>query len=94
MMSTLLSLAILLYGVNAAFFAFLAYVYGKTALSTRANYATGLFVFSVLLLAHSVGTAAAYLFMGQYFGDEAVPFMAVMGFLELVGVGALIRITL
>ena len=93
-MSSLLSLAIVIYTVNAALFAYLAYVYGKTAISTKANYATGLFVFSVLLLAHSLGTAAAYLFMGQYFGDEAVPFMAVMGSFELVGVLALLRITL
>jgi len=93
-LSSLLSLAIVIYTVNAALFAYLAYVYGKTAISTKANYATGLFVFSVLLLAHSLGTAAAYLFMGQYFGDEAVPFMAVMGSFELVGVLALLRITL
>jgi hypothetical protein len=93
-MSPILSLAVVLYGVNATLFGFLAYVYGKTALSTRARYPTGLFIFSVLLLAHSLGTAAAYLLMGQYFGDEAVPFMAVMGFVELVGVGALLRITL
>jgi len=93
-MSALLSLAVVLYGVNGALFAFLAYVYGKTALSTRAKYPTGLFVFSLLLLAHSIGTAAAYLFMGQYFGDEAVPFMALMGTFELFGVIALLRITL
>ena len=75
-------------------FAFLAFVYGRTALSTRAKYAAGLFIFSILLLAQSLGTAAAYLFLGAYFGDEAVPFMAVMGAFELVGVVALLRVTL
>ena len=93
-MSALLSLAILLYGVNAGLFGFLSYVYGKTALSTKAGYPTGLFIFSVLLFAHSLGTAAAYLFLGQYYGPEAVPFMAIMGSFELVGVLALLRITL
>ncbi len=93
-MTLLLSVATALYAVNAVLFGFLAYFYGKTAFSTRAKYATGLFIFAVLLLAHSVGTAAAYFFLGAYFGDEAVPFMAVMGSLELIGVLALLRITL
>ncbi len=93
-MIPLLTLAILLYAVNALLFGFLAYVYGKTALSTRAKYPLGLFIFSALLLLHSAGTAAAYFFLGPYFLDEAVPYMAVMGSFELVGVLALLRITL
>ena len=93
-MSLLLSLATVLYAVNAVLFASLAYAYGRTALSTRARYPVGLFVFSVLLLVHSAGTAAAYLFLSPYFGDEAVPYMTVMGTLELVGVAVLARITL
>lgn len=93
-MIPLLTLAIVLYSVNAVLFAFLAFVYGRTVLSTRANYPLGLFIFSVLLLLHSAGTAAAYFFLGPYFLDEAVPYMAVMGSFELVGVLALLRITL
>ena len=93
-MSALLSLAILIYGVDAVFFGLLAYVYGRTAISTRAGYALGLFIFSILLLAQDIGTAAAYLFLGQYFGDEALPFMAVMGSFELVAVLTLLRVTL
>ena len=90
----MLTLAIGLYVVNALLFGWLAYVYGRTAISTRAKYPSGLFIFSLLLLLHSAGTAAAYLFLGPYFGDEAVPYMSVMGSLELVGVLALLRITI
>ena len=93
-MTPLLTLAIVLYGVNAALFAFLAYAYGKTAVSTRARYPLGLFVFSVLLLLHSAGTAGAYLFLGPYFGEEAVPYMSIMASFELVGAAALVKITL
>lgn len=93
-MTPMLTLAILLYAVNAVLFSFLAYVYGRTALSTRAKYPLGLFVFSILLLLHSAGTALAYFFLGPYFGEEAVPYMSVMGSFELVGVLALLRITL
>ena len=93
-MTPLLTLSILLYAVNAVLFAALAYVYGKTAVSTRAKYPLGLFIFSVLLLIHSAGTAAAYFFMAPYFLDDVVPFMSVMGGVELVGVSALLKITL
>lgn len=93
-MDPLLVLAIALYVVNAILLGFLAYVYGRTARSTRAKYAVGLFVFSVLLLVHSAGTAAAYLLLAPYFLEEAVPYMSVMGSFELAGVIALLRITL
>lgn len=93
-MSPLLSLAILLYAINSVLLAVLAYVYGRTAISTRARYPLGLFIFSILLLLQSAGTAAGYLFLSPYFGQEAVPFMSLMAPLELAGVLALLRITL
>lgn len=93
-MTPLLGLAVLLYSINAVLFGVLAFFYGKTALSTRARYPLGLFIFSLLLLIHSAGTATAYLLLGPYFGEEAVPFMSIMGGIELVGVAALLRITL
>jgi len=93
-MTPLLGLAIVIYCINAVLFGALAFFYGKTALSTRAKYPLGLFVFALLLLVHSAGTAAAYLFLGSYFGSEAVPFMSIMGSVELVGVASLLRITL
>ncbi len=93
-MLPLLTLAIVLYSVNSALLVVLAYVYGRTALSTRAAYPAGLFIFSVLLLAQCAGTALSYAFMSEYFLDEAIPTMPVMGSLELVGILALLKITL
>jgi len=87
-------LAIVIYSVNAVLFAFLAYVYGRTAFSTKAKYPLGLLIFSILLFIHSAGTATAYLFLSPYFGDEAVPYMMLMGVFELAGVATLLRITL
>jgi hypothetical protein len=89
----LLTVAIGLYLVNAALFGFLAYMYGKTALSTRAKYPIGLFIFSTLLLLHSAGTAAFYLFLGGYIDPEVFPYMSTMAAFEFVGVLALLRIT-
>jgi len=93
-MSTLLTLAIVLYAANSVLLVVLASVYGKTALSTRAKYPIGLFIFSILLLLQSAGTAAAYLFLSPYFGEEAVPYMSTMALFELAGVAALLRISL
>jgi hypothetical protein len=90
----LLTLAVVLYCVNAVLFGFLAYVYGKTAISTKARYPAGLFVFAILLLVQTAGTAAAYVFLGEYFGHEAFPAMSMMAAVEFAGVLALLRITL
>jgi hypothetical protein len=90
----LLTLAIAIYAINAVVFASLAYVYGKTAFSTKAKYPLGLFVFSVLLLLHSAGTATFYLFFSGYFDADIVPYMSIMGSFEFVGALALLRITL
>ena len=89
-----MTLAIAIYAVNAVLFASLAYVYGKTAFSTRARYPLGLFVFSVLLLLHSAGTSIAYFFFAGYFDADFVPYMSIMGSFEFVGVLALLRITI
>ena len=89
-----MTVAVILYTINAVLFGFLAYVYGKTALSTRARYPLGLFIFAILLLVQAAGTAAAYVFLGEYFGDEAVPSMSAMAAFEFVGVLALLKTTL
>lgn len=93
-MEAMLTLAIALNVANAAILALLATIYGRTALRTRAAYPLGLFLFSVLLLLHSAGTAAGYYFNANYFGDEAIPFMSVVGIFELAGLSALLKITI
>jgi len=93
-MESLLSLAIAMYVVISVLLAFLAYTYGKTAVSTRAKYPLGLLIFSLLLLIHSAGTALGYSFFANYIGDPAYPFMFGMGLAELGGIVALLRITM
>ena len=93
-MTPLLTLAVVLYSVDAVLFGYLAYVYGRTALSTRARYPTGLLIFSFLLLLQSAGTAASYVMFGPYLGEEAFPSMFTMATFEFVGVLALLRTTL
>ncbi len=93
-MTPLLMLAIGMYAVNGVLFAVLAFVYGRTAISTRAKYPLGLFIFSILLLFQSLGTAAAYFFYPGYFDADVHPLMATMASFELIGASALLKITL
>jgi len=90
----LLTLAVVLYAINAVLFGFLAYVYGKTAVSTKARYPVGLFIFAILLLVQAAGTGAAYVLLGDYFGSEVFPAMSAMAAVEFVGVVALLKTTL
>jgi hypothetical protein len=90
----LLTVAAALYLLNAALFGFLAYVYGKTAVSTRARYPLGLFIFAVLLIVQTAGTALTYLVFGYEIGGDAVPSMFAMASFEFVGVLALLKTTL
>ncbi len=93
-MSLMIDIAIGIYLVDGVLFASLAYVYGRTAISTRASYPIGLFIFSLLLIFQSLGTAFAYGTFPGYFGDEVQPMMAVMAVFELAGAAALVRVTL
>jgi hypothetical protein len=93
-MDTILALAVGTYTIVSVLLVFLAYTYARTALSTKAAYPLGLLVFSLLLLVHSAGTALGYTFFSEYIGDSAYPFMFGMAAAELVGVAALLRITL
>ena len=50
--------------------------------------------FSVLLLVQSAGTAMGYMFDSQFLGDQAYPFMSVVGVSELASLLVLLKITL
>lgn len=90
----MLDLAIILYSVNSVLLGALAYIYGKTALRSKASYPLGLFIFALMLLLHSSGTAIGYFAMAPYFGAEAQPLMSFVAALELGGVISLLRVTL
>jgi hypothetical protein len=93
-MEVLLWLAILFAAANSVLLAVLAFVYGRTALRTRAAYPIGLLVFTLLLLLQSLGTSLGYFLDAPFLGDEAYPFMTMVGGFELVGLLALLRITI
>jgi len=90
----LLDLAILFAGTNSVLLVVLCSIYGKTAFRTRAAYPVGLLIFSVLLLLQSLGTMMGYFFDAPFLGDEAYPFMSIVGGFELAALLALLRITI
>jgi hypothetical protein len=93
-MELVVSLAIVLYAVDAALLAVLAFVYGRTTLHTRATYPLALFIFSMLLLVQSAGTAVGCYSDAQYLSDPSYAFIPLMGLFELAGIAALLKITL
>ena len=93
-MEFLFELAVALAAANSILLVILATVYGRTAVRTRAAYPLGLFLFSLLLLVQSAGTAFGYLLNSPFIGDAAYPFMSVVGGFELAGLLALLRITI
>ena len=92
-MDLVLEAAVVFYSAIAVMLVALTYTYARTYFSTRAKYPLGLLIFALLLLAHGVGTAAGYVYFNNYIGDEAYPFMFGMAGIELVGVAALVKIT-
>gem|GEM_PF-6255392 len=90
----MLQLAILLYTLNSVILSILSIIYARTAIKTRAAYPISLLFFSLLLLLHSAGTAIAYFTLSPYFGDEAMPFMSIVGAFELLGLLALLKVTI
>jgi hypothetical protein len=93
-MLDLLNLATGLYVVDGALFSVLAYIYGRTTLSTRARYPLGLLIFSLLLVFQTLGTAWAYLSFPGYILGEVHPLMAIMAAFEFVGAAVLLKTTL
>lgn len=90
----LFDVAVLFAGVNSVLLVVMSFVYGRTALRTRAAYPVGLLIFCLLLLMQSLGTAVGYLMNAAFLGDEAYPFMSIVGGFELASLLALLRITI
>ena len=87
-------LAIGLATVNSCILLVLLFVYSNIVRKTKAMYAAGLLVFSLLLLAHNLLTIFAYVFMAPVFGAEALPYLSGIAALELAGLSVLVKITL
>lgn len=90
----LLDLSIFLESLSAVIFGVMTVVYARNALSTKASYSIGLFIFGLFLFVQTAGTAGFYFLLSGNIGDRVYPFMSAMGAAETAGAIALLRITL
>jgi hypothetical protein len=92
-MEPLMDLAVGIAVINSAILLGLVYLYAKIALKSRAAYSFGLCFFAAMLLLQNLLTAFAYGTMSPLFGDDALPYLSVIGATELAGLLGLLRMT-
>ena len=88
-----MDVAIGIAGVNSAILLGLVYIYAKIAIRSRASYSFGLVFFASMLLLQNLLTAFAYGTMSPFFGEDALPYLSVIGGAELAGLLGLMKMT-
>ena len=88
-----MDVAIGIAGVNAAILLGLVYIYAKIAVRSRATYSFGLVFFASMLLLQNLLTGFAYGTMSPFFGEDALPYLSVIGGAELAGLLGLLKMT-
>jgi hypothetical protein len=68
-------------------------VYGRIYSKTRATFTVGLMVFSGMLMLHNVLAIYGYFAMAPLYSDELLPYFAGIHIAELVGLIALLKVT-
>jgi hypothetical protein len=69
-------------------------IYAKVYTKSRAAFTIGLMFFTVMLMLHNLIAIYAYLAMAPLYSDELLPYFVAIHIAELVGIVALLRITL
>jgi hypothetical protein len=92
-METLMYMAIGIAGANSVILLGLVYLYARISFRSHASYSIGLTFFAAMLLLQNLLTVFAYGTMSPLFGDEALPYLAVIGGAQLAGLLMLLRMT-
>jgi len=69
-------------------------VYAKIYHSSRAIFTVGLMFFASMLLLHNIITVYAYFAMAPLYAEGLLPYFIVVHLAELVGIAALLKVTL
>ena len=80
--------------LNVAVLLILLVIYAKTYLKTKAVFTIGLIFFTVMLMLHNLIAVYAYLVMAPLYPDDLLPYFVAIHIAELVGIVALLRVTL
>ena len=80
--------------LNVAVLLTLLVIYIKIYIKSRAVFTIGLIFFTVMLMLHNLITVYAYLVMVPLYPDDLLPYFVAIHIAELVGIVALLRVTL
>ena len=81
-------------GVNSALLIVLLALYAKIVFRTRAVHAIGLTLFALLLHGQNLLSLYSYIDMQSFFGPAVVPYLLVIGGLELASLIAIVGVTI
>lgn len=93
-MSLLMNASTLVSVLNVAVLLILLVIYAKTYVKSKAVFTIGLMFFTVMLMLHNLIAVYAYLVMAPLYPDELLPYFVAIHIAELVGIIALLRITI
>lgn len=93
-MSVLMNLSTMISVLNVAVLLTLLVIYIKIYIKSRAVFTIGLMFFTVMLMLHNLIAVYAYLAMAPLYPDDLLPYFVAIHIAELVGIVALLRITL
>lgn len=93
-METMMLLTVIFSGVNSALLILLLALYSKIVLRTKAIHAIGLTVFALFLLGQNLLSLYSYIDMQSFFEAGVVPYLLVIGVLELASLVAIVGVTL
>jgi hypothetical protein len=80
--------------LNVAVLLILFVIYAKIYVKSRAVFTIGLMFFTVMLMLHNLIAVYAYLVMAPLYPDELLPYFVAIHIAELVGIIALLRVTI
>ena len=80
--------------LNVAVLLILFVIYAKIYVKSRAVFTVGLIFFTVMLMLHNLIAVYVYLVMAPLYPDDLLPYFVAIHMAELVGIVALLRVTL
>ncbi len=80
--------------LNVAVLLILLVIYAKIYVKSKAVFTIGLIFFTVMLMLHNLIAVYAYLVMAPLYPDDLLPYFVAIHIAELVGIVALLRVTL
>ncbi len=93
-MSLLMNASTLVSVLNVAVLLILFVIYAKIYVKSRAVFTIGLMFFTVMLMLHNLIAVYDYLAMASLYPDELLPYFVAIHIAELVGIVALLRVTI